>query len=71
MNETLILTAKTGRPCSIPRSAYGLVFQRHEAGQGYRRIASLLAGMRVCYSTKSSVHRLIAGLPPYRVPDGS
>ena len=65
MNETLILTAKIGRRRSIPQSAYGLVVALYGQGLGYRAVATRLAEMRVCYSTKSSVERFIKGQPPY------
>jgi len=66
MNETLILTAKIGRPRSIPESAYELVVTLYGQGLGYRAIADRLAEMRVCYPTKSSVERFIKGNPPYQ-----
>jgi hypothetical protein len=53
-----------GRPVSIPESAFAECFRLHGEGHGYRRIADLLAGQGV-YTTKSSVERLIRGLPPY------
>lgn len=58
--------AKKGRPRAIPPAAYGLVFTLYGQALGYRAIADRLAEMRLCYPTKSSVHRLICGLPPYQ-----
>ena len=53
-----------GRPISIPESARGLVFQLHERGYGFRRIADMLAEQGV-YTTRGSIFRLLHGLPPY------
>ena len=55
---------KTGRPASIPETAFGLVLRLYSEGNGYRRIARLLEGHGV-FTTKSSVERLVRGLPPY------
>ena len=55
---------KTGRKQSIPPSAWPDVFKFHQQGFGCRQIARLLEQHQV-FTTRSSVHRLIAGLPPY------
>ena len=48
----------TGRPASIPVTAYELVFQWHSKGYGARRIVRLLESLEI-FSTKSSVGRLL------------
>ena len=53
-----------GRPASIPEWAYVVVFGLHADGYGYTRIATMLESLAIS-TTKSSVHRLLAGLPPY------
>ena len=40
------------------------MFRLRAKGHGYRRIANLLADQGV-FTTKSSVERLVRGLPPY------
>lgn len=63
---------KHGRPQSIPPEHWGTVFRLYADGHGYRAIADLLIPMHVS-TTKSSVERLIKGLPPYsgrRIRDG-
>jgi hypothetical protein len=66
MDAQPLATPKRGRPPAIPPSAYGLVFRLYSEGLGYRAIADRLAEMRLCYPTKSSVERMIKGLPPYQ-----
>ena len=56
---------KTGRPPSSPESAFPDVLRWHGQGFGCRRIAVLLEDQGV-HATKSSVARLIRGLPPYK-----
>ena len=53
-----------GRPASIPERVYADVRRWHGEGLGYQRIARLLEQRQV-FTTRSSVHRLIADLPPY------
>ena len=55
---------RRGRPVSIPFEAYGLVFHLHAAGVGFRAIAKGLERIGVA-TTRSSVFRLVHGLPPY------
>ena len=55
---------KKGRPASIPDTAFGQVFLLYGQGRGYRAIAGLLEHQGI-YTTKSSVERLIRGLPAY------
>ena len=55
-----------GRHQSIPRERFSSVFQWYAQGLGYRRIVVQLETQGV-YTTKSSVVRLIRGLPPYGV----
>ena len=56
-----------GRPASIPERVYDDVFRWRSEGLGYQRISRRLEGQGI-FTTRSSVHRLIAGLPPYQ-PD--
>ena len=56
---------KPGRQQSIPPEHWATVFRMYSEGHGYRRIADMLIPMHVC-TTKSSVERLIKGLPPYQ-----
>ena len=65
MDAKPLTSPKRGRPQAIPPEAFGLVFKLYSEGLGYRAISDRLAEMRVCYPTKSSVERLIKGLPPY------
>ena len=58
-------SAKRGRPQSIPAWAWPTVFRLHAQGLGYRRVAMALLSLKVS-TTKSSVERLIRGLPPYQ-----
>ena len=53
-----------GRSASIPNEAYDAAFRLHAEGHGCRMIARLLEDQGV-YTTKSSVFRLLRGLPPY------
>ena len=55
---------KNGRRQSIPESAFPEVLLWNKQGFGVRRIARLLEQRRV-FTTRSSVHRLLNGLPPY------
>ena len=55
---------KTGRPASIPESAFHDVRRWHGQGFGCRRIARLLEKRQV-FTTRSSIHRMLSGLPPY------
>ena len=55
---------KTGRPVSIPASAYGEVNRLHGLGYGCRLIAAMLEERGV-YTIKSSVARLLKGQAPY------
>ena len=66
MDTQPLASRKRGRQQAIPLEAFGLVFTLYGQAYGYRAIADMLAEMRVCYPTKSSVERLIRGLPPYR-----
>ena len=59
------LTTSPGRPQSIPPWAWPEVFRLREQGLGYRRVAAALLSLKV-WTTKSSVERLIKGLPPYQ-----
>ena len=52
------------RPASLPRTVHAEVFRLHGAGVGCRRIVSQLERLGV-WTTKSSVHRLLRGQPPY------
>lgn len=61
----LAKTKKKGRPQSIPEEHWATVFMLYSQGKGYRRIADLLIPLGVS-CTKSSVERLIKGLPPYQ-----
>ena len=61
----MAIDAKTGRPTSIPAWAWPKVFELHRQGLGYRRVAVSLESLRV-WTTKSSVERLVRGLPPYQ-----
>ena len=56
---------KRGRQQSIPPEHWATVFRLYGEGNGYRRIADLLIPFHVS-TTKSSVERLIKGLPPYQ-----
>ena len=56
---------KRGRPQSIPEEHWETVFLLYSQGKGYRRIADLLVPLGVSCA-KSSVERLIKGLPPYQ-----
>lgn len=53
------------RPVSIPRELVGEVIRLNQQGLGRRRIARALE-KHDCWTTKSSVHRLLAGRPPYQ-----
>ena len=64
MDAQPLASPKRGRPQSIPPEMWGTVFRLHSQGHGYRRIADLLIPLHVS-TTKSSVERLIKGLPPY------
>lgn len=55
---------RRGRRRSIPETAFATALRLHREGYGYQRIANRLAEIGVS-TTRSSVHRLIAGLPPY------
>jgi hypothetical protein len=61
----LTKTRKRGRPQSIPEEHWSTVFLLYSQGKGYRRIADLLIPLGVT-CTKSSVERLIKGMPPYQ-----
>ena len=52
------------RTPSIPKELVGEVIRLNEQGLGRRRIAQAL-GRHGCRTSKSSVERLIKGLPPY------
>lgn len=54
-----------GRRAAIPPTMFGQVFEWRDLGCGMRRIANLLGGMGITAS-KSSVFRLLHGLPPYQ-----
>ena len=56
---------KRGRRKSIPQEHWGTVFRLYSEGRGYRRIADDLIPLGVS-CTKSSVERLIKGVPPYQ-----
>ena len=56
---------KTGRPQNIPHWAWPEVLRLHNHGLGYRPVAAGLVSLKVS-TTKSSVERLIKGLPPYQ-----
>ncbi len=53
------------RPVSLPKTVHAEVFRLHGAGVGCRRIVRRLERMGV-WTTKSSVHRLLRGHPPYQ-----
>ena len=53
-----------GRHASIPREAHAATLKLHTDGHGYQKIARLLEDLGV-FTTKSSVFRLLKGLPPY------
>ena len=57
----------TGRPASIPEWAFGEVFRLRDLGYGCRRIVRSLEDAGV-FTTRSSVSRLLNGLPPYTNP---
>ena len=61
MNQTSILTAKTGRPRSIPPEAYAEIFRLLALGLGYRAIADELGVRGICSCTKSSIERMVKG----------
>ena len=61
----MAVDVKTGRPQSIPPWAWPEVFRLHRQGLGYRRVAVSLETLKVI-TTKSSVERLVQGLPPYQ-----
>jgi len=63
--EKMDAGVRRGRPRSVPPECWGTVFRLYGQGHGYRRIANELAEMGVS-TTKSSVERLIKGLPPYQ-----
>ena len=56
------------RSQSIPREAVPTVLSLARAGFGARRIAKMMEKHRV-WTTKSSVHRLLTGQPPYRATE--
>ena len=58
-------SVKTGRPQSIPAWFWPEVFRLYGQGLGYRAVADALISLKVS-TTKSSVERLIKGLPPYQ-----
>ena len=53
------------RPPSIPQQVVTEVFRLHEQGLGRRRIARVLEQLG-CWTTKSSVDRLLRSKPPYQ-----
>ena len=55
---------KTGRPVSIPTSAFVDVRRWHGLGYGCRLIAAMLEEQGI-FTTKSSVERLLKGQAPY------
>ena len=66
MGTATLDSTKTGRPKSIPPEAYAEVFKLLSQGLGYRAIADALAERQLCYTTKSSVERMVKGQPPYQ-----
>ena len=56
------------RPASIPPRVFPTVLSLAEAGLGVRRIAKMLEKHQV-WTTRSSVHRLLTGQPPYQDRD--
>ena len=54
-----------GRRQSIPQELWGECIRLYGQGHGYRAIADRLIPLGVS-TTKSSVERLIKGLPPYQ-----
>ncbi len=49
---SMAIDVKTGRPQSIPRWVWPQVFELHNQGLGYRRVAVALASLQV-WTTKS------------------
>jgi hypothetical protein len=60
----LATNRKRGRPQSIAEEHWETVFRLYSEGKGYRAIADLPIPLHL-HTTKSSVERLIKGLPPY------
>ena len=52
------------RSPSIPERAVPMVVSLSQAGYGSRRIAKMMERHKI-WTTKSSVHRLLTGQPPY------
>ena len=55
-----------GRTASIPAESFRAVARWSAQGHGVRRIVKLLENDGV-FASKSSVSRLLQGLPPYQV----
>ena len=64
MDAQTLASPKRGRPQSIPKHVWPEVFRLYSMGHGYRAIADLMIPLGVS-TTKSSVERLVKGLPPY------
>ena len=59
-----------GRRPAIPETMFDQVFAWHGLGHGVRRIENLLGAMDIAAS-KSTVFRLLHGMPPYARPEST
>ena len=57
---------KRGRQISIPIEMQSSIFTMHKEGMGVRKLSNYLWSIGI-QASRSSVYRLLAGLPPYGV----